>query len=77
MDTLHHESSPQYKMCVEWESTNTSWHIGVKFFFAHTQSVNLKHNGIWGWGIYGLDGMGHLWFKWAGHYGLNRWAFMA
>ena len=33
----------------------------------HTQSVKLKHNGTWRWGIYGLDEMGHLWLKWMGH----------
>ena len=38
-------------------------------FFTHTQSVKLKHNGIWGWGIYGLDGWDI--------YGLNGWAVMA
>ena len=59
--------------CVQWGSTNTSWHIGVHYMHIH-KSVKLKHNGIWGWGIYGLDGMGHLcrlngW----GIYGLNGW----
>ena len=46
------------KLCVEWGRTNTSWHIGVHHvnIFMHTQNVKLKHNGIWGWGIYGLDG---------------------
>ena len=27
-------------------------------FFMHTQSVKLKHNGMWGSGIYGLNGWG-------------------
>ena len=53
--------------CVEWGSTNTSWHIGVHYvkISTHTQGVTLKHNGIWGWGIYGLDGWGI--------YDLNGW----
>ena len=35
--------------------------------------MKLKHDGIWEWGIYGLDGMGHLWLKWVGIYDLNGW----
>ena len=73
-----------FRSCVEWGSTNTSWHIGVHYVksFTHTQGVKLKHNGIWGWGIYiRLRWMGHLWLKWVGHlclkrvgiYGLNGW----
>ena len=48
------------KLCAEWGSTNTSWHIDVHYvsIFMHTQSVKLKHSGIWGWGIHGLDGWG-------------------
>ena len=62
------------KLCVEWGSTNTSRHIDIHYvkIFTHTQSVNLKYNGLqgyrdgafrWmghldGWGIYGLNGSG-------------------
>ena len=47
-----------HKSCVEWGSTNTSWHINVHYvkIFMHTQSVKLKHMG-----------MGHIWLKWVGH----------
>ena len=32
------------RLCVEWGSTNTNWHIGVHYvrIFMHTQNVNLK-----------------------------------
>ena len=54
-------------LCVEWGSTNTNWHINLYYvkISTHTWSVKLKHNGIWGWGIYGLNGWGI--------YGLNGW----
>ena len=41
--------------------------------FTHTQSVKLKHNGIWGWGIYGLDGWGIYGLDGWGIYDLNGW----
>ena len=41
---------------------------GEIFFFTHTQSVKLRHNGIWEWGIHGLNG----WKQWGSH-GLNGW----
>ena len=63
------------ELCVEWGSTNTSWHIGVHYvnIFTHPQSVKLKPNGIWGWGIYGLDGWGVYGLDGWGIYGLNGW----
>ena len=41
--------------------------------FTNTQSVKLKHNGIWRWGIYGLDGWGIYGLNGWGIYGLNGW----
>ena len=26
----------EWKLCVEWGSTNTGWHINVQTFFTHT-----------------------------------------
>ena len=40
-----------YMNCVEWESTNTGWHINV-----HLVKLNIM--GTWEWGIYGLHGWG-------------------
>ena len=57
---------------VQWGSTNTSWHIGVHYvkIFAHTQ---IKHNGIWGWGIYGLNGWDIYDLNGWDIYDLNGW----
>ena len=45
-----------------WSNHSEVVYIGVHYVknFTHTQGVKLKHNGIEEWGIYGLDGMGHL-----------------
>ena len=55
--------------------TNTSWQIGVRYvkIFMHTQSVKLKHNGIWERGIYGLNGWGIYGLIGWGIYGSNGW----
>ena len=49
------------------------WHIDVHYvkISTHTQGVKLKHNGIWGWGIYGLDGWGSYGLDGWGSYGSN------
>ena len=54
--------------CVEWESTDTSGraptplghHCSLCENFTHTKNLKLKHNGIWGWAIYGLIGWGFM-----------------
>ena len=50
----------KYKSNVHKSCTNTSCQISVHYvkIFMHTQNVKLKHNGIWEWGIYGLNGWG-------------------
>ena len=50
------------KLCVVWESTNTSWHIGTK----HNWDMGMGHLWLNGWGIYGQ-----------GIYGLMGGAFTA
>ena len=42
-------------LCFKWGSTNTGWHIDH-----NVQSVKLKHNGMWEWGIYGLKSYGKV-----------------
>ena len=33
--------------------------VGTSVFnFLHTNKCKVKHNGIWGWGIYSLNGWG-------------------
>ena len=50
------------KLCVEWWSTNTRWHIDVHHVkTAQSRSVKVNIIRIWEWDIYGLIG----------------WAFMA
>ena len=45
------------KLCVEWGSNNTSCHIDVHCVHIYIK-CKLKHNGIWGLGVYGLNGWG-------------------
>ena len=55
------------KLCVEWESTNTGWHINVHDVKIGTHiKCEVNHNGdmemgiykLNGWVIYGLNGRG-------------------
>ena len=55
------------KLCVEWESTNTGWHINVHHVKIGTHiKCEVNHNGdmemgiykLNGWVIYGLNGRG-------------------
>ena len=46
---------------------------GTTMFIMCTQSVKLKHNGIWGWGIYDLNGWDIHDLNGWGIYGLNGW----
>ena len=59
-----------WKLCVEWGSTNTSWHTGVHYvkISTHTWSAKLKHDGIWRWGIYDSNGWGIYSFNGWGSY---------
>ena len=55
------------KLCVEWGSTNTGWHIDihhVKNFFTHMK-CEVKHNGDMG--------MGHLWLIMGGAFRVWLW----
>ena len=59
------------KLCVEWGSTNTA---GTSMFImSHIHKV---YNGIWEWGIYGLNGWGIYGVNGWGIYGLNWWGHL-
>ena len=45
-------------MCIEWESTNSAWHINVHYVEIFCTHMKYNTMGILEWGIYGLNGQG-------------------
>ena len=48
----------QLMLCVE--SNNTGWHISVHYVKIFHTYMKCERDGIWGWGIYGLNRWGNL-----------------
>ena len=46
------------KLCIEWESTNSAWHINVHYVEIFCTHMKYNTMGILEWRIYGLNGQG-------------------
>ena len=53
------KTSRSERISGQWQpACNTSWHIDVHYVKFSCIYCEVKHNGIWGWDIYFLDGWG-------------------
>ena len=74
--TVVHE---ELKLCVEWGSTNTGWHIVCYDTYMKCEVRTQWDMGIWGihglngWGIHGLNGWGIHGLNGWGIYKLDGW----